>query len=96
MANVILTFKIMPTSPEVDLSALAVKVEEMIRSFVDEKHKDSEIKKEEEPIGFGLKALKFIFVMDESKGATDELEKQITDDASVQSVEVTDVRRAIG
>ncbi len=96
MAVVILTFKIMPASPEVDLDKLAVKVEELIRGFVDEKHKDSEIRKEEEPIGFGLKALNFIFVMDESKGATDDLEKQISDEEAVKSVQVTDVRRAIG
>ena len=45
---------------------------------------------------FGLKSLNLIFVMDEKKGSTDKLEDDISDIEGVQSVEVTDVRRAIG
>ena len=91
----------MPASPEIDLEAIGEKAKELIKAFVDEKHKDSEIKKEEEPIGFGLKAVKLTFVMDESIGSTDKLEEQIkemkiNDKKTVQSVEVADVRRAIG
>ena len=37
----------------------------------------TETKTEQEPIAFGLKALKIIFVMDEAKGSTDELESKI-------------------
>ena len=49
-----------------------------------------------EPIAFGLKAVKIMFVMDEDKGSTDDLEADIETIDGVNSVEVTDVRRAIG
>ena len=51
---------------------------------------------EEVPIAFGLKSLNVIFSMDESKGDTEELENQISSIEGIQSVQVTDVRRAIG
>ena len=53
-------------------------------------------KVEQEPIAFGLKALKLIFVMEESIGSTESLEEDIKKIHGIQSVEVTDVRRAIG
>jgi len=57
---------------------------------------NKEMKSEQEPIAFGLKALKITFVSDESKGSTDALEENIKKIAGVNSVEVIDVRRAIG
>ncbi len=92
MANVILTLKIMPESPDVDLSKLYSKIEPLIKEFTGE----SEFRKEEEPVAFGLKALKIIFVMDENKGSTEELEKKIAEVDGVNSVDVIDVRRAVG
>ena len=92
MANVIITLKIMPTSPEVDLSALLEKVKAEITTYSGEE----QFKTEEEPVAFGLKALKIIFVMDESRGDTEPLEKKIAELEGVNSVEVTDVRRALG
>ena len=92
MADVIITLKIMPESPDVDLSAVETKSKEFITAFAGE----GDCKVEIEPIAFGLKALKILFVMDEAKGTTDSLEKQISDLEDVASVEVTDVRRAIG
>ena len=50
----------------------------------------------EEPVAFGLKSLNITFSMDESKGDTEPLEENITNLEQVQSVQVTDVRRAIG
>ena len=92
MADVIITLKIMPENPEVNLEELEVKINEEIKSFCGETQTKTEI----EPVAFGLKALKIIFVMDESKGATDELEKKISKLQSVNSVDVVDVRRALG
>lgn len=92
MANVIITIKIMPESPEIDLAALEGQVKNVISGIVGE----SETKSELEPVAFGLKALKIIFVMDESKGSTDEMENKIKEIQGVNSVEVVDVRRAIG
>ena len=86
----------MPKSPETDLDKVYEEASKHVRDFVDEKHKDGEIRKEIEPIGFGLKALKILFVMDESIGTTDKLEENIKQSEDVESVEATDVRRAIG
>lgn len=96
MASVIITLKLMPASPEVNLDALFSEVEKHIRAFVDEKHKDGEVRKILEPIGFGLSALKIMFVMDESVGTTEKLEETLSHTPNVESVEVTDVRRALG
>ncbi|PIN69674.1 elongation factor 1-beta [Candidatus Woesearchaeota archaeon CG11_big_fil_rev_8_21_14_0_20_43_8] len=91
MADVVITFTIMPESPEVDLSGVETKATEMIKDFGGEVGKV-----EKEPIAFGLVALKLIFVMNEAKGSTEELEKQIAEMEEVSSCEVSDVRRAIG
>lgn len=92
MADVILTLKIMPESPEIDLAIVEEQAKKLITEFAGE----TETKSEQEPIAFGLKALKIVFVMDESKGSTDELENKIKEIQGVNSVEVVDVRRAIG
>jgi len=92
MATVIITLKIMPESPEVDLEKLKEEAIKHISEFAGE----DETRSEEEPIAFGLKALKILFVMDESLGSTEALEENIKTISGVQSVEVTDVRRAIG
>lgn len=96
MASVIVTLKVMPASPETNLDKVYEEASKHIRDFVDQKHKDGEIRKEIEPIGFGLKALKLLFVMDENLGTTDKLEEKIKNITGVESVEATDVRRAIG
>ena len=92
MTNVVVTLKIMPESPEVDITL----TEENIKKKIYEFSGTSEFKTEVTPIAFGLKALNIIFVMDESKGSTENLENEIKDIEGVGSVEVTDVRRAIG
>ena len=92
MATVILTFSIMPTGPEVDMNRLESQVKEKVTSFTGE----TEMKAEVQPVAFGLKRLVLTFVMDESKGGTDELEKDIAALDEVNSCECTDVRRAIG
>ena len=91
MASVIITLKIMPESPDTDLSVLEVAATKHISAFGGEVGRV-----EKEPIAFGLVALKLIFVMDEKKGSTESLENQIAAVGGVNSVEVTDVRRAIG
>ena len=92
MADVIITLKIMPENPEVNLEELENRVKEKIKGFSGE----TETKTEIEEVAFGLKAIKIIFVMDESKGATDSLEKEISELDGANSVDVVDVRRALG
>lgn len=91
MADVVVTLKIMPESPDINLEFLQKSAEKAIKGFGGEVGKV-----EKEPVAFGLNALKVFFVMDEAKGATDPLEQKIEAIVGVNSVEVTDVRRAIG
>tara|TARA_Y100000310_G_C19989368_1_gene493404 strand:- start:127 stop:405 length:279 start_codon:yes stop_codon:yes gene_type:complete len=92
MAKVIITMKLMPTSPDVDLGTVESQVKDKIVAFAGE----TETRFSQEPIAFGLKALQVIFVADEARGSTDNLEQELRNLEEVESVEVTDVRRAIG
>lgn len=92
MAQVIITLKIMPDSPEIDLAGL----EEQVKAKIVDYAGEGDVKSEQEPIAFGLKALKITFVADEEKGSTDNLEKEVNNLDGVNSCEVVDVRRALG
>ncbi len=92
MAQVVITIKIMPESPKTELKKIAETAKRHIQEFSN----DTQFKEEIEPVAFGLKALKITFVMDEKLGSTESLEDSIREIKGVQSVEVTDVRRAIG
>jgi elongation factor 1-beta len=91
MANAVVTIKIMPESPDVNLAKIQEEATKIIKEF-----KGEVGRAEIEPIAFGLKAIKLIFVIDENLGSTDALEQKIGTVDGVQSVDVTDVRRAIG
>ena len=92
MARVVVTFRIMPNGIDVDLSKIEIEAKNEIVHFC---HSD-EFRTTIQPIAFGLKALEIIFVMDEAKGSTEVLEQKVAAIHGVESVEVTDVRRAIG
>jgi len=95
MAVAVVTVKIMPESPEVNLDEVKEKVQTVIREFT-ERNDPADQKVEVEPVAFGLKALKIIFTIDEAKGSPDAIEEKIKEIEGVQSFEVVDVRRAIG
>ena len=92
MTNAVITVKIMPESPEVDLAKLEEEAKKIITGFAGEGETKSSI----QPVAFGLKSLNIIFVMDESKGSPDPVAEKITQIEGVNSAEITDVRRAIG
>jgi len=92
MANVIITLRIMPSSPDINLKEIEEKSLSLIKEFAGE----TETKTQTKPVAFGLNSLEIIFVMDENKGNTDELENEIKQIQGVNSVELIDVRRAIG
>ena len=92
MASVVITLRIMPSDINIDLHKLEAEAKKEIIHFCSSK----EFKTNIVPIAFGLKALDILFVMDESKGSTEALEQKISQLNGVESVEVTDVRRAIG
>lgn len=91
MAQVVVTIRIMPSDPDVSLADIKGQACALIQKFGGEVGKS-----EEQAVAFGLKALNIIFVMDENKGSTEPLEKQISEIEGVNSAEVTDVRRAVG
>ena len=92
MGKAVVTLKIMPASPDVDLKVLEQKALQEIHTFT--KNKDT--KTEIEPIAFGLSALKIIFVMDEMQGSPDPVAEKVATFPHVSSAEIVDVRRAIG
>jgi elongation factor 1-beta len=92
MGTAIVTLKIMPESPEIDLKKIEKESLKLITAFSDDRQKKVVV----EPVAFGLKSVSIIFLMDEKKGDTETLEKQISDVEGVNSVECTDVRRTLG
>ncbi len=91
MANVIVTLKIMPQSPESDLKAIEHAASIKIKAFSGEIAKTEHV-----PVAFGLKSVNIMFIMDEDKGSTEALENEISRIAQVNSVDVIDVRRTFG
>ncbi len=91
MASVLVTIKIMPDSPERELGPIEEEAKMKIEDFG-----GRTMKTEVEEIAFGLKALKIIFIMDESLGDLEPLEESLKDIGGIESVETVDVRRAIG
>jgi len=92
MAQVVVTLRIMPKSPSVNLSKIEKEALDKIFAFAGK----GDTKIEQTPIAFGLKSLNIIFIMKEEQGSTESLENDIAKIQGVQSVEVTDVRRAVG
>jgi len=80
----------MPEDLDVNLNNIEKEVKELLEKY------GQVGKVEKEKIAFGLEALKVIFIMNESKGSADFLEDNMRNIDGVQSVEITDVRRAIG
>ncbi|MDT8356883.1 MAG: elongation factor 1-beta [Methanomicrobiaceae archaeon] len=79
MGNVAVILKIMPESPEIDLAAL----QQAIRTGVPE---TQDIR--EEPIGFGLSALKVAVVVPDREGATEGIEEMLRSMDGVASAEI--------
>ena len=92
MAVVIVTLKIMPESPEINLDEVRAKAEKIITDFEGKISGEPE----EEPVGFGLKALVLRFSVDESKGSPDPVAEAIEKLEGIRSAQVTMVSRALG
>jgi len=91
MAKILIKLKIMPKGIETDLSALLKKCEEKIKGYGGRVHQAEQV-----PIAFGLKALMIILIADEVPGGTETLETALKDIKDISTVDVLDVRRAIG
>jgi len=80
MAQVAISLKIMPESPEIDLEKLKEKIAKKL------KVQDAKI----EPLAFGLKQLKMLIIAPEKSG-TEEIENTIRSIEGVKTVEIESV-----
>jgi len=93
MAKVVITARIMPTSPDANLDTIEQESLKIIKSKVGSS--DTRVKRS--PIAFGLVAVDITFIWDENLGSPEDiLQPLITQLPDVNSFELTDVRRAIG
>ncbi|MEK6897480.1 MAG: elongation factor 1-beta [Nanoarchaeota archaeon] len=90
MSIVAVKIKIMPESPETDI----IKTEKNVKAVL-EKEGVKNPKFEVQPIAFGLKALIAMFGWPEEK-ELEGLEEKLKKITGVGSVQVIDIRRAIG
>lgn len=89
MGKVIVTARLMPDNPSVNLEHLADAAKKVIE-------KSGEFAKMElRPIAFGLKAVMLYFIIPDESGGTEKIEKALSELPHVQSVEIVDVRRAL-
>jgi len=89
MGIALLTMKLMPVSLESNLEEIKKIAEKII-----EENKGKNIRFEEEPIAFGLKAIKVFFGIDEND-PMETIEQELQKIESVSSSEVVDMRRAL-
>ncbi len=82
MGNVALILRVMPESPEVDLEKLKTQIKTRITGLQDIR---------EEPIGFGLKALKIAVVVSDTGGQSDTVEEEISAIEGVERAEIVDL-----
>lgn len=89
MGIVAVKIKIMPVSPESNLE----EIKEKTKNLIHKQGKNCQIS--EEPIAFGLKALIAFFAWPEEK-PLEPLEESLKEIENVSSVQVIDMRKAIG
>ncbi|NMB78424.1 MAG: elongation factor 1-beta [Methanomicrobiales archaeon] len=82
MGSVAVIMRVMPESPEVNLEELKKALKEKLPGIQDVK---------EEPIGFGLKSIKFAAIVNDAGGETDNLEKTISTIPGVERAEIIEV-----
>ncbi|MFH0860048.1 MAG: elongation factor 1-beta [Candidatus Altiarchaeota archaeon] len=85
--NVVAKLNLMPEGVKTDLGKIREKVIPLVNRVG--KFHSSEIK----PIAFGLSSLEVTILLDDSKGGTDKLEKEISNIPGVAEVTVIDVNR---
>jgi translation elongation factor aEF-1 beta len=90
MGTALIILKIMPKSPQTNLENIKVEAKKII-----EKNKGKNPRFEEEPIAFGLKAVKAFFELNEDN-ELEPIENHLAKLKEVNSVTVEDMRRAFG
>jgi elongation factor 1-beta len=82
MGSVALILRVMPVSPEVDLTMLTDQIREKVPGLMDVR---------EEPIGFGLKALKIAVIVGDAAGESDTVESEINAIDGVERAEIIEL-----
>ncbi len=82
MGSVAVIARVMPESPDVDLEKLKAALKQKLPGIQDIK---------EEPIGFGLIALKLAAVIKDAGGETDAIEQSLSEVAGVERAEIIEV-----
>ena len=90
MGLAIFKIKLMPESPDTDLSAIETGAKGII-----EEEKGGSLRIEREPIAFGLNAINLTFTREETLDS-DILIEKLSKVKDVASAEITDFRRAFG
>ncbi len=92
MAKAIITFKLMPESPDVDLEVIKEEAQEIAR----DEGAIGQMQAKEEPIAFGLKAV-LVLAMYNVEGADfDAIAEKMSKIKGVQSAEVAKMDLALG
>lgn len=86
MGSVVAILRVMPESVDIDLNRLKKDLKKNVTAIQDIR---------EEPIAFGLKALKIAAIVGDDEGGTEPLEKAIGSIQGVASVETIDLNRMI-
>ena len=82
MGSVAVIVRVMPVSPEVDLEKLKRALKEKLPGIQDI---------QEEPIGFGLKAIKLAAIVNDAGGETDAIEGKLNSIPGVERAEIVEV-----
>lgn len=90
MGTALITIKIMPTAPDVDLDEIQKSAEAIISE-----HEGQKPTATIEPVAFGLNSLNISFSRDENLD-NDEMLEKVQNIENVNSAEITDFRRAFG
>ncbi len=79
MGTVAVIARVMPESPEVNLENLKAALKNKLPGIQDMK---------EEPIGFGLKAIKLVAIVNDQGGETDAIEQALSSVEGVERAEI--------
>jgi len=82
MGSVAVIVRVMPESPDVNLDELKVALKQKLPGIQDMR---------EEPIGFGLKAIKLAAVVNDAGGETDAIEQLLNEIPGVERAEIIEV-----
>jgi len=82
MGNVALILRVMPESPEINLEDLKREIKALLPGLADIK---------EEPIGFGLKALKLAVIVNDQGGESDAVEQKLNGIKGVERAEIVEL-----